>query len=367
VTVISLARGVPDPALLPIGEIAECARTVVGRDAAGLLAYGPPGGHPELREGIAARHDVDPGRVLVTNGSLQGIALVAGHLLAGGTRRVLVEAPTYDRSRKLLAHLGAELVAVPVDDEGLDVAALEARLRSGPRPAFLYTIPTFQNPTGTTLSLARRLRLAQLARAYDLVVVEDDPYALVRMDGEPLPTLFELLEGVGVVYASSFSKTIAPGLRVGYLLVPDHLAGSIESLAASTYVAPVTMTQATVSEFLSRGLLEPSLARIRTGLRARRDALVTALEEHLPAARWTPPAGGYFLWLELPGGIHADDLIEPAARRGVTFVPGSDFGGPESTVRLAFSAVAPRDVHAGLVRLAEVVRARPAPAQRRAA
>src|SRR5262249_54051160 len=242
------------------------------------------------------RHEVDPARVLVTNGSLQGIALLAAHLLGGKRRRVFVEAPTYDRSRKLLAHLGAEIVPVPVDDDGLDVAALEASLRARGRPAFLYTIPTFHTPTGTTLSLSRRPRLAQLARTYDLFVVEDDPYALVRIDGQPLPSLFELLEGVGVVYASSFSKTVAPGLRVGYLVVPENLAPRLEALAASTYVAPVTITQATVAEFLARGLLEPSLARIRAGLGARRDALVAALEEHLPDARWTRPAGGHLPW-----------------------------------------------------------------------
>src|SRR5262249_41432880 len=270
----------------------------------------------------------------------------------------------YDRSRKLLAHLGAELVPVAVDDDGLDVAALEASLRARGRPAFLYTIPTFQNPTGTTLSLSRRLRLAQLARTDDLFVVEDDPYALVRIDGQPLPSLFELLEGVGVVYASSFSKTVAPGLRVGYLVLPEQLAPQLEALAASTYVAPVTITQATVAEFLARGLLEPALARIRAGLRARRDALIAALEDQRPDARWRRPAGGYFLWLEPASGVDARALLEPAAARGVTFVPGSEFGGPASSVRLAFSAVAPRHVHAGVVRLAELAR-EARPAQRR--
>jgi DNA-binding transcriptional MocR family regulator len=170
-----------------------------------------------------------------------------------------------------------------------------------------------------------------------------------------------------VVYASSFSKTVAPGLRVGYVLLPEPLAAPVEALAASTYVAPVVLTQAIVAEFLARGLLEPSLQRIRRGLRARRDALVAALGEHLPVARWTRPAGGYFLWLELPRAVGSRVVLERAAPRGVTFVPGADFGGGPASVRLAFSAVAPRDVHTGVVRLAEVVRALPRRLLRQAA
>jgi 2-aminoadipate transaminase len=364
---ISLARGVPDPELLPVDEIAASSRTVLDRAAPTVLSYGAAGGHPDLRAGIAERHELDPRRVLVSNGSLQGLALAAAHLLAGDRRRVIVEAPTYDRTLRLLASLGAEIVRVPVDEEGLDVEALEARLRRGARPAFLYTIPTFQNPTGTTLSLARRLRIAELARAHDLLILEDDPYALVRFDGEPLPSLFELLEGDGIVYASSFSKTVAPGLRVGYVLLPDGLAASVEALAASTYVAPVVLTQAIVGEFLARGLLEPALARIREGLRLRRDALVAALGEHLPVARWTRPDGGYFLWLELPQAIDAGVVLARAAGRGVTFVVGSDFGGGPSSARLAFSAVSPAEVHTGAVRLAEVVRSLPRRLLRQAA
>jgi DNA-binding transcriptional MocR family regulator len=366
VETISLARGVPDPALLPLAEIEDCVRSVLAGEGARLLSYGAAGGHGPLRDGIAERHEVDPGRVLVTNGSLQGLAFLFDLLLRGRSQRVLVEGPTYDRTLKLLEHLGADVVRVPVDEEGLDVDALEAQL-ARERPAFLYSIPTFQNPTGTTLSLGRRLRLAELARRHGLLVVEDDPYALVRFEGEPLPTLFELLEGSGVVYASSFSKTVAPGLRTGYVVLPQKLAAPVESLAASTYVAPVVLTQAVVAEFLGRGLLEPALDRVRAGLRERRDALLAALEEHLPVARWSRPAGGYFLWLELPRAIDARVVLDRAEARGVTFVPGSDFGGSASSVRLAFSAVAPSDVHTGALRLAELIRGLPGRLLRRAA
>jgi DNA-binding transcriptional MocR family regulator len=367
VNTISLARGVPDPALLPCEELADCAQAVLARDPRGLLSYGAVGGHPDLRAMIAERHEVDHDRVLITNGSLQGLAFVFAHLLAGGRRRVVVESPTYDRTLRLLEHLGADVASVPVDGDGLDVDALEALLARDGTPAFLYTIPTFQNPTGTTLSLGRRLAVAELVRRYELTVIEDDPYALVRIDGDELPALFELLEGENAVYASSFSKTIAPGLRVGYLVLPDDLVVPVESLAASTYVAPVALTQAIVEEFLGRGLLTPALERMRTGLGDRRDAMLAALEEHLPVARWTRPAGGYFLWLELPRAIDARTVLDRATRRGVTFVVGSDFGGGPSSARLAFSAVPPADVHAGVVRLAELIRSEPSRRLRQAA
>jgi 2-aminoadipate transaminase len=367
VQTISLARGVPDPELLPLRDVAACAEAVLEREGDAVLSYGPPAGYPQLRAGIAERHEVDPGRVLATNGSLQGLALVFSHLLAAGERRVLVESPTYDRTLKLLAHLGADVVRVPVDEDGLDVDALEAALARDGSPAFLYTIPTFQNPTGTTLTLGRRLRIAELARRHGLLVVEDDPYALLRLEGEPLPSLFELLEGEGVVYASSFSKTLAPGLRTGYVVLPPALVGPVEDLAASTYVAPVVLAQAVVAEFLARGRLEPTLARLREGLRERRDSMLAALEEHLPVARWTRPRGGYFLWLELPLAIDASVVLERGPRHGVTFVAGSAFGGGPSSARLAYSAVGAGDVHTGVVRLAELVRGLPRRLLRQAA
>jgi 2-aminoadipate transaminase len=366
VTTISLARGVPDPSLLPLEAIAAFAESVLAREADRVLSYGSPGGHQELRASIGERHEVDAGRVLVTNGSLQGLAFLFAHLLTGPNRRVLVESPSYDRTLSLLGHLGADVVRVPLDEDGLDVDALAAELVRE-RPAFLYTIPTFQNPTGTTLALGRRLALAELARRLGLLIVEDDPYALVRIEGPSLPSLFELLEGDGVVYASSFSKTVAPGLRTGYVVLPPELVGPVESLAASTYVAPVVLTQAIVAEFLGRGLLEPALARIRNGLRERRDAMLAALEEHLPVARRTRPAGGYFLWLELPRAVDARVVLERGRLRGVPFVAGSDFGGGPSSARLAFSAVVPGNVHTGVVRLAELIRSLPQRLLRRAA
>src|SRR5205807_181309 len=191
---------------------------------------------------------------------------------------------------------GIDVTAVGMDDEGLQLDALEEALRTGPKPAFLYTIPTFQNPSGRTLTTERRRRLVELARDHDLLVLEDDPYGLVRFEGEPVPTLFELDGGERVVYSSSFSKTIAPGLRVGYFVLPPALASELEALAVSTYITPVLLGQATVFEFLRRGNLEPNLGRVTALLRVRRDAMLEALGRELAGGRWSRPEGGYFIW-----------------------------------------------------------------------
>jgi DNA-binding transcriptional MocR family regulator len=296
---------------------------------------------------------VDPGRVLVTNGSLQGFVFLAARF-AG--RRVLVESPTYDRPLKILASLGNEVEALPMDDEGLDPDALEAALARGPKPAFLYTIPTFQNPSGRTLSGERRRRLVELAAAHDLLVLEDDPYGLVRYEGEPPATLFELDGGERVAYSSSFSKTVAPGVRVGYFLLPEPLERELEQLAVSTYITPVLLAQATVFEFLRRGRFESNLERVRGLLGGRRDAMLSALQDELAGvARWSRPEGGYFVWLELPEDIDAAALLGRAEEEGVTFVKGADFGGPPSSARLAFSYVSPDEIREGVRRLATLV------------
>src|SRR5437763_10521518 len=294
---ISFARGVPAPEMLPVQELADCARVAIERDGAAALSYGAAGGYDPLRRWIAERHGVAHERVLTTNGSLQGFVFLSAHFLASGSRRVLVEAPTYDRPLKILADLGAEIVPVPQDDDGLDVEALEAALAGEP-PAFLYTIPAFQNPSGRTLPVERRRRLVELAREHDLLVLEDDPYGLVRFEGEPLPSLYDLSGGT-IAYSSSFSKTIAPGLRVGWFVFPEELAQQIAATATATYITPVLLGQATVHEFIERGHFEPNLERVIGLLRARRDAMLAALDNELPYARTSRPEGGYFLWLEL--------------------------------------------------------------------
>jgi 2-aminoadipate transaminase len=340
---ISFARGVPAPECLALEELADCARAAIERDGATALNYGPAGGYAPLRDWIAGRHDVEPERVVITNGSLQGFRFVAELLSPTGT--VIVEAPTYDRPLKILDELEAEVICVPLDEEPT----------ANGGTAFLYTIPTFQNPSGRSLSDERRQLLAARARG-GLLVLEDDPYGLIRFEGEPPPTIFELARGENVVYSSSFSKTVAPGLRVGYLVLPGALAEQLLAAATASYITPGLFSQAVVYELIRRGSFEPNLERVNGLLRERRDAMVAALERHLPEARWTVPEGGYFVWLDLPDGVAASDL-EP---EGVTFVPGTDFfcgPGGESALRLAFSYESPAAIEEGVRRLASAVRA----------
>jgi 2-aminoadipate transaminase len=360
VETISLARGVPAPECIPVEELADCARAAIEADGATVLSYGSSAGYGPLRSWIAERHSVQPDRVVVTNGSLQGFVFLA-ELLARDGERVLVEAPTYDRPLKILQELGADVAAVPQREDGIDLDALEAELRAGVKPAFLYVIPTFQNPSGRSLSVEGRRRLAELAAEHDLLVLEDDPYGLVRFEGIAPPTLFELEGGTRVIHSSSFSKIVAPGVRVGYLVLPEALAAQVEAHATSTYITPALLSQATVFEFLRRGRLDSNLELVRSLLKARRDAMLEALDEHLggTGAGWNRPEGGYFLWLDLPEGVDAVELLAAAEAAGVTFVPGPDFfprgGGGLSAARLAFSFASPAQIPDAVARLASAL------------
>lgn len=360
-TPISFARGAPAPELIPAQELAECAHAVARREGARVFAYGPGAGWAPLREWIAARHGVEPGRIVLTIGGLLGFVLYAAEQLARRPGRVLVEAPSYDRSLKVLAREGVEIVPVAMDGEGLDPDALEGELRrSADPPSFLYTIPTFQNPSGRTLSQERRLRIAEIATEHGLAVLEDDPYSLVRYEGGASPSLHELEGGTLVTYTSSFSKTVAPGLRTGYFVLPEEEARGFESRVVSTYISPPFLAQATIAEFVERGLLEPNLERVRTGLRERRDAMLSVLETHFPAGcRWSRPEGGYFLWLELDGR-DASELAARAEGAGVAIVRGGDFFPPGTTLgassaRLAFSYEPPQRIAEGVERLAALL------------
>ena len=331
-----------------------------------MLAYGSGGGYGPLREWLGARHATEPGRVLVTNGGLQGFVFYAEELLAERPGRVLVAAPTYDRPLKILARLGAEVVPLPMDEQGLDPDALADALDDG-ETSFVYTIPTFQNPTGRTLSTARRKRVVELVSERAVPVLEDDPYGLVRYEGVSPPSLHELEGGNLVTYASSFSKTVAPGVRVGWFVAPADLAARLEARAVSTYISPPFLTQATVHELIARGAFEPNLERIRGLLRTRRDAMLRALERAFPGdATWSEPEGGYFLWVELP--VDAGELLVRAEREGVTFVKGADFypaagrgtapGGissPTNAARLAFSYASPSEIGEGVSTLASLL------------
>ena len=355
-TAISFARGAPSPECIDVGLVSDCAATVLERDGKTVLSYGAGGGYGPLRELLAARHDVDPGRVFVTTGGLQGFVFYAAVQLERRPGRVLVEGPTYDRPLKILRRHGAEVVALPMDEEGLDPDGLEAELARGGDISFLYTIPTFQNPSGRTLGEARRQRIAELARDHGLDVLEDDPYGLVRFEGESPSWLHSMEGGEHVTFTSSFSKTVAPGLRVGWFVVPEAMRAAYDDRAVSTYISPPLLPQAIVHEVHARGQFQPNLERISGILRAQRDAMLGALERELGGrATWSRPEGGYFLWLDLGGGVDTGALLTRATDAGVTFVRGADFfagDGGGSAARLAFSYEPPDRVDEGVRLLA---------------
>jgi len=354
---ISFARGAPSLSLIPAEELADCARAVAVREGASVFAYGPGEGYGPLRDWIAGRHAVDSSRVALTVGGLQGFSFYVAEQLARRPGRVVVEAPTYDRSLKILAQAGAEVVPLRMDDEGLEPDALEAELaRDAEQVSFLYTIPTFQNPSGRTLSTERRRRITEIVRHHELPVLEDDPYGLVRFEGEAPPSLHALEGGELVTYASSFSKTAAPGLRTGYFVLPAEIARSYVARAVDTYISPPFLVQATIAEFIARGAFEPNLDRVVAELRARRDAMLATLEETFPpSASWNRPEGGYFVWLELPG-VDTTALASRAEDAGVAVVPGRGFfpegsAAGDTALRLAFSYETPELIADGIRRL----------------
>jgi 2-aminoadipate transaminase len=270
----------------------------------------------------------------------------------------VVEAPTYDRTLLSLRELGAEILAIPLEPDGIDVAALELALGEGARPKLAHIIPNFQNPAGCTLSLEKRQRLLELAGEYGFTIFEDDPYVELRFEGESLPTMLALGGAETVVYASSFSKTVCPGIRVGYLVGPADLIGRIRKLATNTYISPNMVAQSIVAEFCHSGAVERSIEKVKAALRERRDATASALDRHLPEARFVTPEGGYFLWVDLPEGSDVARLEAAARERGVIFVKGSDFllKGGESSLRIAYSAVPPDQIEEGIARVADAYR-----------
>jgi DNA-binding transcriptional MocR family regulator len=360
---ISFARGAPSPECLDPQLISDCATAALERDGLAILSYGTGGGYGPLRELLGERHGVEPGRVFLTTGGLQGFVYYAAAQLQRRPGRVLVEGPTYDRPLKLLGWQGAEVVALPMDEQGLEPDALERELDRGGEVSFLYTIPTFQNPSGRTLDVERRRRLAEIASERGLDVLEDDPYGLVRYEGEAPPSLHALEGGERVAFTSSFSKTVAPGLRVGYFVVPGELVAGYDDRAVSTTISPPLLPQAIVHELHVRGGFEPNLERVRALLRARRDAMLGALDRELGGhgVRWSRPQGGYFLWLELDDGADTAPLLARAAEAGVTFVKGADFfpggAGGRAAARLAFSYETPERIEEGVRILAGLVAA----------
>ena len=357
---ISFARGAPAPECLDQALIADCARAALERDGITILSYGTGGGYGPLRELLAQRHDVEPGRVFLTTGGLQGFVFYAAVQLALRPGRVLVEGPTYDRPLKILARDGAEVVPLAMDDEGLDLDALEAELRRGGPISFLYTIPTFQNPSGRTIGTERRRRLAEIAAEHDLPILEDDPYGLVRYEGEPLPSIHALEGGERVTFTSSFSKTVAPGLRIGYFVVPREMVAAYDDRAVSTYISPSLLPQAVVHELMHRGAFEPNLERVRGLLRgaqgrdARRARSRDAGRDELELSR-----GRLLPLARLRGRRRCSGTPDPGdrGRRHVRarrrLLPWRLGGG--SSARLAFSYETPERIAEGVALLASLL------------
>jgi 2-aminoadipate transaminase len=359
-TAISFARGAPSLDIVDVEGLREAATRAFANDPAGTTAYGTSIGYPRLRSWIAERHGVAPERVLVTNGSMQADAFLFDHLVAAGDD-VVVERPTYDRTLLSLRERGARVHQVELLTDGIDIDALAALLGGSSEqavsPKLAHIIPNFQNPAGYTLSVEKRRALLELAAEHEFTVFEDDPYVDLRFSGEGRPTMLSL-DPERVVYASSFSKTVCPGIRVGYLVGPTDLIAAIARLATNTYISPNMVAQSIVYEFCASGALERSIETVRTALAKRVRTLAVALHKELPEAEFVPPEGGYFMWVTLPEGTDVAALHKAATELGVVFVKGTDFlmEGGENTLRLAYSGVTPEQIEEGVARLAAAYR-----------
>ncbi len=371
--VISFAGGLPAPELFPIERFQAACERVLRDKGPVALQYGPSEGYPPLREMIAqqmARYGIlaAPENVLITSGSQQALDLI-GKLLINPGDRVLVEAPTYLGALQAFTVYGAEYVSVPIDDDGLKTDRLEEALRSGPK--FMYILPNFQNPGGVTLSEGRRHELVLLAEKYGIPIIEDDPYGQLRYEGEHLPPLLvvdreNLRRDDGyrlgnVIYLSTFSKTLAPGLRLGWIVAPPEVIAKLVQLKQGADLHTSTFTQVVAYDVARDGFLDEHVKNIRQVYRERRDAMVAALEEYFPPqAKWTHPAGGLFLWITLPEGIDCQTLFETALQQDVAFVPGDCFyaTGDEGLrhMRLNFSNAPPARIREGIRRLSVAVR-----------
>jgi 2-aminoadipate transaminase len=353
---ISFARGAPSLDIIDVEGLKAAAAEAFASDPGGTTAYGTAIGYPPLRKWIAERHQVAPENVIVTNGSMQADAFLFDALVEPGDS-VIVERPTYDRTLLSLRNRGADVRMVELETDGIDVAAVERVLAAGAKPKLAHIIPNFQNPAGYTLSAPKRERLLELARTHEFTVFEDDPYVALRFEGTPLETMLSM-DGDTVVYASSFSKTVCPGIRVGYLVGPAELIARIVKIATNTYISPSMVSQAIVYNFCTSGALGRSIDTVKAALRERAQTLCEALRDKLPDARFEDPQGGYFLWVDLPRGTDVGAMFTAAAERGLQFVKGSDFvlEGGDSSLRLAYAGVTPEQIEEGVDRLADAYR-----------
>ena len=359
---ISLASGLPDPDLFPTDLLLQVMERVLTSDAAGALQYGPAEGYPALRDWVAERlrargFTANSENILLTSGSQQALDLVARAFLNDGDI-VGIESPTYLAALQVFDSYGATYRPVPQDDEGMIVATAESALSSGCK--LLFVLPNFQNPTGRTLTLDRRDRLASALVRTDAILLEDDAYYDLRYEGESLPPIGSLMPPGRALYSGTFSKTIAPGLRVGYLYGPAPIVERLTQLKQITDLHTGSLSQRIVYRFVTECDSNAQIERLRTVYRSKRDVMLSALTEHMPSTvRWTHPAGGMFLWMTLPVGIDAVDLLKKAMERGVIFVPGQSFHPDRTaanTLRLNFVSASAEKIATGVRILADVIR-----------
>jgi 2-aminoadipate transaminase len=360
--VLSFAGGLPAPELFPVDAIAEAHAEVLAKEGRAALQYSTTEGFGPLREWVVdrlARRGVraSADQVLITNGSQQGIDLVARILLDRGDT-VAVENPSYLAALQNFAGYEAQFAPIDSDDDGMQPEAME-RVFAEKRPRLVYIVPEFHNPKGTTLSLARRAHLVKLAQAHRVPVLEDNPYGELRFRGEAPPPLAALDDAGVVVHLGTFSKTLAPGMRLGWLVGPKELvrAAAIAKQAADLHTA--TLAQRVAVALLSRFDYDAHLAQLRRVYGERCVAMLDALERHLTGARWTRPDGGLFIWAQLPSGLSADGIFAAALREKVAFVPGSSFYAEtprHDMLRLNYSNRPPELIEEGIARLGKVVR-----------
>lgn len=363
---LRFTRAAPPAEGIPAHSLAV--HTVAVLDAAREAAfqYPPTGrylGDPALREQLGAFHRVDPDGIFVGNGSLQVLDLLVSVLLRPGKREVWVEAPTYDRALQVFGRHGARLAGLPMEPDGLDIEALRARLRSGP-PAFLYTIPDFQNPTGVTLTESKRDALVELAATYGFTIVADIGYRQLRYHGTPPPSLADIAGASGsarVITLGSLSTVLSPGLRIGYAMTDPETAHALAALAESTYLAPAPLCQAIAARCLASDVVLSSIGRLRHLLRPRHDAAVTAVRNRLGGALLAVPDGGYYLGLRLRVQADETTLLAAARAEGLTLARGSAFHPPTAParpdthfLRLPFHALDSGDFAYGVDRLARI-------------
>jgi 2-aminoadipate transaminase len=365
--VISLAGGLPDTSTFPPDTFAAVTTRIAAESCAKALQYGPTEGLEETKLCIAEvmgaeAMRVQPEDVIVTTGGQQVIDLVTKTLIDPGDV-VIAEGPTYPGAVPVFSSYQADVLQIDMDSDGMRVDLLEETLdrleRDGRRPKFVYTVPSFQNPAGVTMSLPRRQRLVEVARERELLVLEDNPYGLLRYEGDPLPTLYGLDGGVYVMYLGTFSKILSPGIRLGWVVAPPPVLEKINLGKQAADLCTSTLSQLMVQAYFEQGHWASYVESLTEIYRSRRDTMLDALAEHFPPqAEWTRPAGGLFVWATLPDFIDTTDLLARALRDNVAFVPGEAAyldGRGRSSMRLNFSGCDGDAIREGVRRIGEVV------------